>query len=72
MTTSKLLLLSIFLSLVLAHVRASVPVDEDEAVKVAGSDGSDYSSALKIELEQLKFKIQELGQLVSLLVIVRL
>ncbi|KAF5456548.1 hypothetical protein F2P56_026018 [Juglans regia] len=60
MTTSKLLLLSIFLSLVLAHVRASVPVDEDEAVKVAGSDGSDYSSALKIELKQLKFKIQEL------------
>ncbi|XP_042034333.1 uncharacterized protein LOC121780772 isoform X1 [Salvia splendens] len=58
MTAFRLFLLTLFLSLVLAHVRAEADAsvsDVVEEVKVSGSDGA-YSSVL----EQLKSKIQSL------------
>ncbi|GMY17668.1 huntingtin-interacting protein 1-related protein-like [Fagus crenata] len=65
MAASKLVIFSIFLALIFTHIRADVSIEgelsdsEDEKIKVIRSDGSD-SSALKIELEQLKSKIQTL------------
>lgn len=70
MSASKLVILSIFLALILTHVRAQVPRNEDgmvltrkkkdEKVQSNRSPGSDDSSGLKIE--QLESKIQNLGQ----------
>lgn len=68
MSVSKFVILTIFLSLILTHVRAEASVDgkvsdsEDEAVKVVRSDTSVDSSALKVELDNLKSKIHDLGQ----------
>ncbi|XP_041022485.1 LOW QUALITY PROTEIN: coiled-coil domain-containing protein 18-like [Juglans microcarpa x Juglans regia] len=68
MSASKLVILSIFLALILTHVRAQVPRNEDgivltpknkdEKVQSIRSPGSDDSSGLKIE--QLESKIQNL------------
>ncbi|KAH6760797.1 myosin heavy chain-like protein [Perilla frutescens var. frutescens] len=58
MATSKLFLFAVFLSLILAHIRAEVDVsisDVVDKVKASGSDGPD--SAV---LEQLKSKIHSL------------
>ncbi|KAE8056554.1 hypothetical protein FH972_013322 [Carpinus fangiana] len=66
MSATKLVVFSIFLALIFTHVRADVSIEGelsdsgDETVKVVGSDGSAGSSALKIELDQLKSKIQAL------------
>ncbi|KAB1204472.1 hypothetical protein CJ030_MR8G028132 [Morella rubra] len=66
MSVSKFVILTIFLSLILTHVRAEASVDgkvsdsEDEAVKVVRSDTSVDSSALKVELDNLKSKIHDL------------
>ena len=66
MAASKLVIFSIFLALIFTHIRADVSIEgelsdsEGEKIEVIRSDGSD-SSALKIELEQLKSKIQTLG-----------
>ncbi|KAK7820978.1 hypothetical protein CFP56_038211 [Quercus suber] len=65
MAASKLVIFSIFLALIFTHIRADVSIEgelsdsEDENAKVVRSDGPD-SSALKIELDQLKSKIQAL------------
>ncbi|KAL5558781.1 hypothetical protein UlMin_034992 [Ulmus minor] len=61
MAASKLVRLSIFLVLILTLVRAEVSLEggDNEPPQVIGSDGSD-SSALKIELDQLKSKIHVL------------
>ncbi|KAM2273824.1 hypothetical protein ACFX1S_043705 [Malus domestica] len=61
MAASKLAILSIFLALICSQIRAdaSVPAEEDEPVKLLRSDGPD-SSALKIELDQLRAKIHSL------------
>ncbi|KAM0968613.1 hypothetical protein ACFX13_017241 [Malus domestica] len=61
MAASKLAILSIFLALIFSQIRAdaSVPAEEDEPVKLPRSDGPD-SSALKIELDQLRAKIHSL------------
>jgi len=67
MSASKLVIYSIFLALIFTHIRAGVSLggelsdNEEESVKVVGSDGYADSSALKIELDQLKSKIQTLG-----------
>lgn len=62
MAATKLLLLSLFLALISTHVRADVSSagGDNDADGVTRSDGSD-SSALKIELDQLKSKIHALG-----------
>ncbi|XP_062163658.1 uncharacterized protein LOC133870513 [Alnus glutinosa] len=66
MSASKLVIYSIFLALIFTHIRADVSIggelsdNEEESVKVVGSDGYADSSALKIELDQLKSKIQTL------------
>lgn len=71
MSASKVVILSIFLALIFTHIRADVSIEGelsdsgDETVKVVGSDGSADSSALKIELDQLKSKIQALGLFLS-------
>ncbi|CAN6721340.1 unnamed protein product [Malus baccata var. baccata] len=61
MAASKLAILSIFLAVICSQIRAdaSVPAEEDEPVKLLRSDGPD-SSALKIELDQLRAKIHSL------------
>ncbi|RXH72615.1 hypothetical protein DVH24_012299 [Malus domestica] len=61
MAASKLAILSVFLALILSQIRAdaSVPAEEDEPVKLPRSDGPE-SSALKIELDQLRAKIHSL------------
>ncbi|KAL5782871.1 hypothetical protein ACOSP7_007900 [Xanthoceras sorbifolium] len=61
MAASKLVIFSLVFALIFAGVRADVSIDgEDMPVRgVTGSDGAD-SSALKIELDQLKSKIQAL------------
>ncbi|XP_030946707.1 uncharacterized protein LOC115971140 isoform X2 [Quercus lobata] len=65
MAASKLVIFSIFLALIFTHIRADVSIEgelsdsEEENAKVIRSDGPD-SSALKIELDQLKSKIQAL------------
>ncbi|KAB2619238.1 histone deacetylase 18-like [Pyrus ussuriensis x Pyrus communis] len=66
MAASKLAILSVFLALILSQIRAdaSVPAEEDEPVKLPRSDGPD-SSALKIELDQLRAKIHSLGSFLS-------
>lgn len=57
MAPSKLAILSVFVALVFRVIRADdVPVERE----VIGSNGLD-SSALKIELDQLKSKIESLG-----------
>lgn len=63
MAAKKLLILSLLFALVWTSVRADLLAGdgETEVGGAAGSDGSD-SSALKIELDQLKSKIQALGQ----------
>jgi hypothetical protein len=67
MSASKLVIFSIFLALIFTHIRADVSIEgelsdiEDETGKVVRSGGSADSSALKIELGQLKSKIQALG-----------
>lgn len=60
MAFSKLVIFSIFLALIFSQIRADVSVQEDEPLKVIRSDSPD-SSALKIELDQLKSKIHSLG-----------
>ncbi|XP_050263635.1 uncharacterized protein LOC126707933 isoform X2 [Quercus robur] len=65
MAASKLVIFSIFIALIFTHIRADVSIEgelsdsEEENAKVIRSDGPD-SSALKIELDQLKSKIQAL------------
>ncbi|XP_034198664.1 cingulin-like protein 1 isoform X3 [Prunus dulcis] len=61
MAASKLAILSIFLALIFSQIRADVSVqgEEDAPLKPVRSDGPD-SSALKIELDQLKSKIHTL------------
>ncbi|KAL6207719.1 hypothetical protein ACLB2K_018673 [Fragaria x ananassa] len=59
MASSKFLILSVFLALIFSQIRADASVGEDEPLEVVRSDGPD-SSALKIELDQLKSKIQSL------------
>lgn len=65
MAVSKVvILLSIFLALIFTHVGAHASVGEEDdsvPVEVVGSDGGPDSSALKIELDQLKSKIHTLG-----------
>ncbi|XP_050114496.1 uncharacterized protein LOC126592752 isoform X13 [Malus sylvestris] len=58
MAASKLVILSIFLALIFSQIRAvaSIPAEEEEPVKFPRSDTPD-SSALKIELNQLRAKI---------------
>ncbi|XP_050114484.1 uncharacterized protein LOC126592752 isoform X1 [Malus sylvestris] len=60
MAASKLVILSIFLALIFSQIRAvaSIPAEEEEPVKFPRSDTPD-SSALKIELNQLRAKILE-------------
>ena len=60
MASSKLLILSVFLALIFSQIRADASVREDEPLEALRSDGADFS-ALKIELDQLKAKIQSLG-----------
>lgn len=62
MAISKLAILSIFLALVFTYVRADVSVDGEgeHVVEGVGSDVSELSD-LKVELDELKFKIQKLG-----------
>ncbi|KAH7524229.1 structural maintenance of chromosomes protein 2-1 [Ziziphus jujuba] len=64
MAVSKVvILLSIFLALIFTHVGAHASVGEEDdsvPVEVVGSDGGPDSSALKIELDQLKSKIHTL------------
>ncbi|KAK9279699.1 hypothetical protein L1049_013379 [Liquidambar formosana] len=57
MSSSKLVTLSIFFSLIVAKIGADASIQKQE--EVIGLDGSD-SSSLKIELEQLKSKIHAL------------
>lgn len=66
MAASKLAILSVFLAIILSQIRAdaSVPAEEDEPVKLPRSDGPD-SSALKIELDQLRAKIHSPGSFLS-------
>ncbi|KAK9946721.1 hypothetical protein M0R45_012168 [Rubus argutus] len=59
MASSKLVVFSVFLALIFSQIRADVSVQEDEPLKVIRSDSPD-SSALKIELDQLKAKIHSL------------
>ncbi|KAM5565452.1 golgin IMH1-like [Rosa sericea] len=59
MASSKLLILSVFLALVFSQIRAEASVKEDEPLEVVRSDGPD-SSALRIELDQLRSKIHSL------------
>ncbi|XP_050363459.1 golgin IMH1-like [Argentina anserina] len=59
MASSKLLILSVFLALIFSQIRADASVGEREPLEVVRSDGAD-SSALKIELDQLKSKIHSL------------
>lgn len=64
MAISKLVILSIFLALIFTHGGAHASVGQEydsEPVEVVGSDGGPDSSALKIELDQLKSKIHTLG-----------
>ncbi|CAN6577305.1 unnamed protein product [Malus baccata var. baccata] len=60
MAASKFAILSIFLALIFSQIRAvaSIPAEEEEPVKFPRSDTPD-SSALKIELNQLRAKILE-------------
>lgn len=66
MAASKLAILSIFLALIFSQIRADVSVqgEEDAPLKPVRSDGPD-SSALKIELDQLKSKIHTLGSFLA-------
>lgn len=66
MAPAKLVVLFTFcLALIFSHIRADVSIDggveSDKPVGVTVVDGSD-SSAHKIELDQLKSKLQTLGQ----------
>ncbi|XP_059662976.1 uncharacterized protein LOC132308778 [Cornus florida] len=56
MATSRLLTLFIFLALIFTKIGADSSITGEEV----GSDGSDSSSSLKIELDQLKSKIHSL------------
>lgn len=58
MAVSKLLFFSLFFALVFSTVWPDESIEAD--AQVLGSDAAD-SSALKIELDQLKFKIHDLG-----------
>lgn len=62
MAISKLAILSIVLALVFTQVRADVSVDgeAERVVDVLRSDDSELSD-LKVELGELKSKIQKLG-----------
>lgn len=62
MAISKLAILSLFLALVFTQLRAdeSLDVEAQHIVEVVRSDDSEFSD-LKLELDQLKFKIQKLG-----------
>lgn len=62
MAISKFASLFIFLVLVFTHVRANVSVDveAEHVVEVIRSDDSEVSD-LKVELDELKSKIQKLG-----------
>lgn len=62
MATSKLLIFSLFFALVFSAVRPDVSVEAD--AQVLESDAGD-SSALKIELDQLKSKVHDLGSFAS-------
>lgn len=64
MASSKLVIFSVLLALIFSQIRADVSVQEDEPLKVIRSDSPD-SSALKIELDQLKAKIHSLGSYFS-------
>ena len=62
MAISKLAILSLFLALVFTQLRAdeSLDLEAEHIVEVVRSDDSEFSD-LKLELDQLKFKIQKLG-----------
>lgn len=62
MAISKLAILSIFLALVFSQVHADVSADAEaeHIVQVVRSDDSEFAD-LKVELDELKFKIQKLG-----------